>query len=43
VCPLTRAEAAVRHMARSLAVEWATQNIRVNCIAWVPSLSTFLD
>jgi D-arabinitol 2-dehydrogenase len=26
-------EAAVRHMARSLAVEWATKNIRVNCIS----------
>jgi hypothetical protein len=37
--PLTRAEAAVRHMARSLAVEWASQNIRVNCIAWVLSFS----
>lgn len=27
------AEAAVRHMARSLAVEWASQNIRVNCLS----------
>lgn len=31
--PYNFSKAAVRHMARSLAVEWAKQNIRVNCIA----------
>ncbi|GFZ43267.1 D-arabinitol 2-dehydrogenase [ribulose-forming] [Saitozyma sp. JCM 24511] len=31
--PYNFSKAAVRHMARSLAVEWASQNIRVNCIA----------
>ncbi|KAL1410908.1 hypothetical protein Q8F55_001851 [Vanrija albida] len=31
--PYNFSKAAVRHMARSLAVEWATQNIRVNCIS----------
>lgn len=31
--PYNFSKAAVRHMARSLAVEWAQQNIRVNCIS----------
>ncbi|CAD6573735.1 MAG: hypothetical protein TREMPRED_000898 [Tremellales sp. Tagirdzhanova-0007] len=31
--PYNVSKAAVRHMARSLAVEWAKQNIRVNCIS----------
>ncbi len=33
--PYNFSKAAVRHMARSLAVEWAKQNIRVNCISYV--------
>lgn len=28
-------EAAVIHMAKSLAVEWAPKGIRVNCISYV--------
>ncbi|GAA5976416.1 hypothetical protein JCM11641_006005 [Rhodosporidiobolus odoratus] len=31
--PYNASKAAVRHMAASLAVEWATKNIRVNCIS----------
>ncbi|KAL7423653.1 hypothetical protein Q5752_001234 [Cryptotrichosporon argae] len=31
--PYNFSKAAVRHMARSLAVEWAKQDIRVNCIS----------
>ncbi|KAK4686718.1 hypothetical protein P7C73_g3407, partial [Tremellales sp. Uapishka_1] len=31
--PYNFSKAAVRHMARSLAVEWAKKNIRVNCIS----------
>ncbi|GAA6017623.1 hypothetical protein JCM10207_001227 [Rhodosporidiobolus poonsookiae] len=31
--PYNASKAAVRHMASSLAVEWATKNIRVNCIS----------
>ncbi|WVQ85598.1 hypothetical protein IAT38_007764 [Cryptococcus sp. DSM 104549] len=31
--PYNFSKAAVRHMARSLAVEWATKGIRVNCLA----------
>lgn len=31
--PYNAAKAAVRHLAASLAVEWASHNIRVNCIS----------
>lgn len=31
--PYNAAKAAVRHLAASLAVEWAHANIRVNCIS----------
>jgi NAD(P)-dependent dehydrogenase (short-subunit alcohol dehydrogenase family) len=31
--PYNAAKAAVRHLAASLAVEWASANIRVNCIS----------
>lgn len=31
--PYNSAKAAVRHLAASLAVEWAHANIRVNCIS----------
>lgn len=31
--PYNAAKAAVRHLAASLAVEWAAQDIRVNCIS----------
>ena len=31
--PYNAAKAAVRHLASSLAVEWASANIRVNCIS----------
>ncbi len=31
--PYNFSKAAVRHMARSLAVEWAGKQIRVNCIS----------
>lgn len=31
--PYNAAKAAVRHLAASLAVEWAAHNIRVNCIS----------
>jgi NAD(P)-dependent dehydrogenase (short-subunit alcohol dehydrogenase family) len=31
--PYNFSKAAVRHMARSLAVEWAHNKIRVNCIS----------
>lgn len=31
--PYNAAKAAVRHLARSLAVEWASTGIRVNCIS----------
>ena len=33
--PYNFSKAAVRHMARSLAVEWANKQIRVNCISYV--------
>lgn len=31
--PYNAAKAAVRHLAASLAVEWASHNIRVNCVS----------
>lgn len=31
--PYNAAKAAIRHLASSLAVEWARANIRVNCIS----------
>lgn len=31
--PYNASKAAVKHLASSLAVEWATNNIRVNCIS----------
>ena len=31
--PYNMSKAAVRHMAASLAVEWADANIRVNCVS----------
>ncbi len=49
--PYNCAKAAVRHLAASLAVEWAPAGIRVNCISpgymmtalWVPPVRFFLS
>lgn len=35
-------EAAVIHMVKSLAVEWAPKGIRVNCISWVQTGYLFI-
>jgi NAD(P)-dependent dehydrogenase (short-subunit alcohol dehydrogenase family) len=39
--PYNFSKAAVRHMARSLAVEWANKQIRVNCISYVSLHPTY--
>ena len=37
LCRVLKTLAAVKHMAASLAVEWAKKGVRVNCLRYVPS------